>query len=132
MDQNLEKYSVLLKEKLAGIGKEDRDTIVGDPIGKDALLSELASELITYTPEELIDIANSEFAWCDAEMLRASRELGYGDDWKRALEHVKGKYVPPGRQPDLILAQAVEAIEYVKNTTWLPFQGWRATPGACR
>jgi uncharacterized protein (DUF885 family) len=115
VDQSLEKYSALLKEKLADIKKEDRDTIVGDPIGKDALLAELAAELVPYTPEELIEIANAEFAWCDAEMLRASRELGYGDDWKRALEHVKNKYVPPGKQPDLILAQAIEAAEYVEK-----------------
>ena len=40
-------------------------------------------------PEELVDLANKEFAWCEAEMKKASRELGYGDDWKKALEFVK-------------------------------------------
>ncbi len=49
------------------------DDIVGNPIGRDALMSELAFEMIPYTPEELIAIANKEFAWCEAEMKRASR-----------------------------------------------------------
>jgi len=33
------------------------DDIVGSPIGHDGLMSELAHEMIPYTPEELIDIA---------------------------------------------------------------------------
>ncbi|WP_315822441.1 hypothetical protein [Paraflavitalea speifideaquila] len=41
--------------------------------------------MIPYTPEELVEIANKEFAWCDAEMLKASREMGFGDDWKKPL-----------------------------------------------
>ena len=69
---------------------------MGDAVGRDMLVSELAYEMIPYTPEEIVEIANREFAWCDAEMLRASREMGYGDDWKKALEHVKSDYVAPG------------------------------------
>ena len=88
------------------------DDIVGNPIGREGLLSELAYEMIPYTPEELIAIANREFAWCEQEMKRASAELGYGDDWKKALEHVKNLYVEPGRQPALIrdLAREAEAF----------------------
>ncbi len=70
----------------------DTSDIIGDPIGRDALLSELQSEMIPYTPEELIAIANKEMAWCESEMKKASRELGYGDDWKirdLALEAIK-------------------------------------------
>lgn len=115
VDSSLEKYAAVLREKLAGVKKEDRDTIIGDPIGREALLSDLAYEMIPYTPEELLALANKEFAWCDAEMLKASRDLGHGDDWRRALEHVKNLYVPPGQQPALILEQAVEAIEYVEE-----------------
>jgi len=114
-DTAMEKYAALIREKLAGIKPGDRDTIVGDAVGRDALLSELAYEMIPYTPEELIEIANREFASCDAEMLRASRELGYGDDWKKALEHVKSDYVPPGEQPALILGLTLEAIDFVQS-----------------
>ncbi|MBC7848291.1 MAG: DUF885 family protein, partial [Chitinophagaceae bacterium] len=46
---------------------------------------------------------------------KASREMGFGDDWKKALEAVKQKYVEPGKQPQLIRDQAFEAIEYVEK-----------------
>src|SRR5438105_2030797 len=93
----------------------DTSDIVGDPIGRDALLSELQSEMIPYTPEELIAIANKEMAWCENEMKKASRELGYGDDWKKALEHVKQQYVEPGKQPEMIRDLALEAIKFVDD-----------------
>jgi uncharacterized protein (DUF885 family) len=93
----------------------DSSDIIGDPIGREALMVELASEMIPYTPEELIAIGQKELEWCEAEMKKASRELGYGDDWRKALEHVKNRYVEPGKQPDLIKALALEAIEYVEK-----------------
>jgi uncharacterized protein (DUF885 family) len=93
----------------------DISDIVGDPIGRDALLSELQFEMIPYTPEELIGIANRQMTWCEDEMKKASRELGYGDDWKKALEHVKNTYVEPGKQPELIRDLALEAIKFVDD-----------------
>jgi uncharacterized protein (DUF885 family) len=93
----------------------DTSDIIGDPIGHDALMSELQAEMIPYTPEELIDIANKEFAWCEVEMKKASREMGFGDDWKKALEKVKNTYVKPGEQPELIRDFANEAIKYVDD-----------------
>ena len=93
----------------------DTSDIVGDPIGREALLSELQSEMIPYTPEELIAIANKEMAWCEAEMKKASNDLGYGDDWKKALEHVKNQYVEPGKQPEMIRDLALEAIKFVDD-----------------
>ncbi len=93
----------------------DASDIIGDPIGREALLSELQSEMIPYTPEELIAIANKEMAWCEAEMKKASNDLGYGDDWKKALEHVKNQYVEPGRQPEMIRDLALEAIKFVDD-----------------
>ena len=93
----------------------DASDIVGDPIGRAALISELQFEMIPYTPEELIAFAEKEFAWCENEMKKASRELGYGDDWKKALEHVKNLYVEPGKQPEMIRDLALEAIKYVDD-----------------
>jgi len=93
----------------------DTSDIIGDPIGRDALISELQYEMIPYTPEELIEFANKEFAWCENEMKKASRELGYGDDWKQALDHVKNTYVEPGKQPEMIRDLALEAIKYVDD-----------------
>ena len=93
----------------------DTSDIIGDPIGHDALMSELQSEMIPYTPEELIAIGNKEMAWCENEMKKASRELGYGDDWKKALEHVKNTYVEPGKQPQMIKELALEAIKFMDD-----------------
>jgi uncharacterized protein (DUF885 family) len=93
----------------------DASDIIGDPIGREALLSELRSEMIPYTPEELIAIAEKEMAWCENEMKKASRDLGYGEDWHKALEHVKNLYVEPGKQPQMIRDLALEAIKFVED-----------------
>jgi len=93
----------------------DASDIVGDPIGREALISELHSEMIPYTPEELIAIAEREMAWCENEMKRASQDLGYGDNWHEALEHVKNLYVEPGKQPEMIRNLALEAIKFVDD-----------------
>jgi len=93
----------------------DSSDIVGDPIGREALLSELRSEMIPYTPEEIIAIGEKEMTWCENEMKKASRGLGYGDDWHKALEHVKNLYVEPGKQPEMIRDLALEAIKFVED-----------------
>ena len=93
----------------------DTSDIVGDPIGREALISELRSEMIPYTPEEIIAIGEKEMAWCENEMKKASRDLGYGDDWHKALEHVKNLYVDPGKQPEMIRDLALEAIKFVED-----------------
>ncbi len=114
-DKALEDIAPYIREKLCGVRPGDKDTIVGDPIGREALLNALAAEHVPYTPEELIDIAEKEFAWCDSEMLKASQALGFGNDWHKALEHVKNLYVEPGKQPEMIRNLALEAIDYVKK-----------------
>ncbi len=119
LDKSMAGYAELVREKLAGIKKDDRDTIIGDPAGREALLEELRSEMIPYTPEELIAMAEKEFAWCDREMLRASRELGYGDDWKKALEYVKTLHAAPGKQPEMIRDQVLEVLDYVTKNEML-------------
>jgi uncharacterized protein (DUF885 family) len=91
------------------------DEIVGDPIGREGLLEDLAGEMIPYTPEQLLEIGNREYAWCEAEMKKASRELGFGDDWMKALEAVKNKYVPAGGQPAMIRNLAIEAEAFLKQ-----------------
>jgi len=115
VDQALEKYAAFLREKVLGLKPGDTTEIIGDPIGREALMSELAFEMIPYTPEELIAIANKEYARCEVEMKRASRDLGYGDDWMKALEYVKTLYVEPGKQPELIRELALEAIKFMDD-----------------
>jgi hypothetical protein len=91
------------------------DDIVGNPIGREGLMSELAYEMIPYTPEQLIALANKEFVWCEAEMKKASREMGLGDDWRAALEKVKNMYVEPGKQPQMIRDLALEAEKFLDD-----------------
>ncbi len=93
----------------------DSSGISGRPIGRDGILVELKGELIPYTPEELIALARKELDWCDAEMLKASRDMGCGNDWRTALEKVKTKHLQPGEQPRLIRALSDEAIAYLKQ-----------------
>ncbi len=139
-DQALEEYGNFLWERLAGqrsrppearTGEErsagpavssrrvpaarpgEIEDIIGDPIGRDALMAELRFELIPYTPEELLTLAWKQLGWCEEELRRASRDMGLGEDWKQALERVKTMYVEPGKQPDLIRDLAREAEEFL-------------------
>jgi uncharacterized protein (DUF885 family) len=114
-DKALTGYNVFLKEKVIGIKADDKTTIIGDPVGREALLNELSDSMIPYTPEELIAIAQTEYDWCMREMLKASHEMGYGDDWHTAVEKVKQMHVAPGEQPELIRKLVVEGSDFVKQ-----------------
>lgn len=103
------------KGKVITTQKPDASGIKGVPIGRDDLIGQLKAEMIPYTPEELIALANKEFAFCDKEMLKASQEMGFGKDWKAALEKVKNSYVPVGHQPELIVKLYNDAIDFIKE-----------------
>ncbi|MFI5280739.1 MAG: DUF885 family protein, partial [Gemmatimonadales bacterium] len=113
-DSALVRYARTLRETVVGFRAGDDEPIVGDPIGPEALRAELAFEMIPYTPEELLALADREFAWCETEMRRAARDMGLGDDWHAAVERVKNAYVPPGQQPQLIRDLAREAVQFVQ------------------
>ena len=83
-DSALVKYARTLRRQVIGQKDGEDEPIIGDPIGADALRAELAFELIPYGPEDLLRIAEREFAWCEAKCrrLRAS--------WAKA---------PTGRRP---------------------------------
>lgn len=113
VDEALDAYSKQMhggpqqgtNEELSGVG----------PAGNEALAEALRSAMVAYTPAELIAIANKEFAWCDREMLRASNEMGFGNDWKKALEAVKDKYAQPGQMNYAVRDLAREAIAFVEQ-----------------
>ncbi|MGH9361379.1 MAG: DUF885 family protein, partial [Thermoanaerobaculia bacterium] len=114
-DRKLGEHADFLRQKLAGFASGEEEPIIGDPIGRPALLEALESEMIPYSPEELIDIARREAAWCEAELRRAAGEMGLGDDWRQALERVKGLHVKPGAQPKLIQELAEEAVRFLEE-----------------
>lgn len=133
LDSAFSKYIRFLKGwKTVDPARNDGSGIIGNPIGRDELIKSLAFEMIPYTPEELIEIGNKEFAWCEKEMLKASNEMGLGNDWKAALEKVKNDHVEPGKQPQLVEFLAEEAIAYVEKNNLITVpdlakESWRMT-----
>lgn len=117
LDSVLKTYVALWDQKIKTLpgGKDDGSGIVGHPIGREELIRQLQAEMIPYSPEELIEIANKEFAFCDAEMLKASQEMGFGTDWHKAMEKVKNTYVPAGDQPEAIMKLYNESVGFLKE-----------------
>ena len=97
LNTKLTALTTALGRKTGTDGSGSADDIVGDPIGREALLQELEAEWIAYTPEELVSKAEEEFEWCEKEMEKASKTLGF-DSPAEALEHVKNTFVEPGEQ----------------------------------
>jgi uncharacterized protein (DUF885 family) len=104
-----------LREQVVGAREGEDEPIIGDPIGRDGLLADLANEMIPYTPEELLAVAEREFAWLENEARRAARDLGLGDDWKAALERTKNDYPPVGEQVLVVRDLAHEAVQFVES-----------------
>ncbi len=109
----LTSYAKGLREAVVGQREGQEEPIIGDPIGAEGLADDLDAEMLAYTPRELIALAEREFTWIEAEQKKAAREMGFGDDWRAALETVKQAYVPPGEQPELIRRLASEALTFI-------------------
>ncbi len=129
-DKALEDYAWFLREKIAEYKKGEDDPVIGDPIGREALIDYLRAEMIPYTPEELIRIAEAEFVWCEIEMKRAADDLGFDGDWQKALDHVSQLHVEPGDQPQLIKQLAEESVNFLEERDLLTIpalakESWR-------
>ena len=111
----LEDYAKFLREEIAGLKGKDEDPLIGDAIGVEALAEDIASEMLPYTAEELLAIGETEFDWCQARMKDAAREMGLGEDWKAALAKVKDDLTPPGKQDSVVLDEARQSIQFVKE-----------------
>jgi hypothetical protein len=147
LDSGLVRYARTLRERVVGIpaavaarlasgtgGANDDGAndgpIIGDPIGAEGLKADLAHEMIPYAPEQLIAIAEKEYAFSLSEAKKAAREMGFGDDWKKAMDKVKDAYVAPGKQPELIRDLARQAEAYFAQRDWvtippLATEDWR-------
>ena len=104
-----------LREDVAKIKGEPEDPLIGDPIGRENLLSSLRNEFVALSPEELIALGDAELAWCQIEMKKAAAELGLADDWRAALEQAKGQVEPIGMQNQYVRDVSREAIEFVTS-----------------
>ncbi len=132
LDASMKAYAKALREHYTNSVKDDGSGIIGKPIGREALEKQLAFEMIAYSPEELIVEAEKQFAWCEKEMLKASNELGFGNDWKAALEMVKETYLPAGAWPEEVARLGEEAIDIMVKNDWLTvpplaIETWRTT-----
>jgi hypothetical protein len=113
--QALEDYAKFLREEIAGVKGKDEDPLLGKVIGADELRRQLRFEFIPYAPAELIALAEREFSWCEEQMKAAAREMGLGDEWKKALARTKLRYVKPGDQEKVAREEGREAIDFVKS-----------------
>ncbi|MCX7008109.1 MAG: DUF885 family protein, partial [Kiritimatiellaeota bacterium] len=121
-----------LKEEIAGQKGKDEDPLVGESVGAATLAEEIRSEFLPYSAAELIAIGEREFAWCEAEMKKAARKLGCGDDWKAALAQVKTNSVPPGEQDELVAQIGRDATAFVEKNKFVTVpplckETWRVT-----
>ena len=125
LDAALTTYAKLFAEKpdSAAAPKTDKPPIKGNPIGREELIRQLNTEFIPYTPEQLIQLAEKEFKYCDAELLKASAEMGFGTNWKKVQEKVKNSYVPLGKQPELIVKLQDDALNFIKANDLINYSG---------
>ncbi len=125
LDEALSRYAKTLREKVVGFkpqqagGAANDGPIIGDPINRKGLEEDLEYEMIPYAPEELIAIAEREYAFSLSEMKKASAAMGFGDNWKAAMEKVKNSYVEPGKQPELIRDLARQAEAFFDKNDWV-------------
>jgi hypothetical protein len=129
-DAALAAYGDAIKSEIVGIKPGSKPPIVGDPVLAEGLRSDLAVDWIPYSPKELIEIGEQEFAWIDQQFRIVSRRMGYGDDWKAALEHTKQLAPPPGEAPAAIYDIAKYSEDFVArqhNITLAPLarEVWR-------
>ena len=124
LDSAMVRYGRSIRQRLVGMRpgesqERNQGPIVGDAIGADGLREDLRYEMIPYTPEELIAIAEREYAFSLSEIKKAAREMGFGDDWKAAMEKVKDTYVEPGKQPEMIRDLARQAEAFFDQHDWV-------------
>ncbi len=123
-DSALMRYSRTLRERVVGMKPgesqaQNQGPIVGDPIGAEGLREDLRFEMVPYSPEELIAIAEREYVFSLSEAKKAAREMGFGADWKAAMEKVKNTYVEPGRQPEMVRDLARQAEAFFEQNDWV-------------
>lgn len=99
------------KEREEGFNGENHVT----PVGAKHLAELLAKEMIPYTADELVAIGKRELEWCIKEQQKVARQLNFGKDTRKALDHVKSLHVPVGKQPAVIRKLALESIAYLEK-----------------
>lgn len=110
-ESDIAEYAGVMRKFAVGAESGDTAPIVGAPVLAEGLQADLEVEMIPYTAKELISIGEEEFEWIEDRMLSVSREMGFGDDWKAAIEHTKNLAPPPGEIPWVLY----DIAEYSEN-----------------
>lgn len=110
-ESDIAAYAAALERHALGAEAGDTAPIVGAPVLNEGLRADLDVEMIPYTAKELISIGEEEFKWIEDQMVSVSNEMGFGDDWKAALEHTKNLAPPPGEIPWVLY----DIAEYSEN-----------------
>lgn len=74
-DEALAGIKAAIEARLAQTSGSGSVRAAVEPIGRDGLLNELEAEMIPYTPEELLQLAQEQYDWCEKEMKKASNSL---------------------------------------------------------
>ena len=98
-DLALTNYVKAIEEYLVGIKPGKKSPIIGSPVMAEGLSAGLALHMIPYSPKELIKIGEKERAWIIKEFKKVAKDMGFGNDWKAALEYAKNQAPPPGEGP---------------------------------
>jgi hypothetical protein len=104
-------YAAALEKHAVGAEAGNTAPIVGAPVLAEGLQADLDVEMIPYTAKDLISIGEQEFKWIEDQLVSVSNEMGFGDDWKAALEHTKNLAPPPGEIPWVLY----DIAEYSEN-----------------
>jgi len=113
--EGLDIYRDAINTHLVGIVEGERAPIIGDPVLAEGLQADLDVEMIPYTAEELIRIGETEFEWIEEQFRQVANDMGYGDDWKAALEYTKELAPPPGEKPWRIFRIGDYSENYIEN-----------------
>ena len=113
LTDTLDSYIKALETDIVGGKEGEIPPVANKPLGRDFIVNALRNEAIAYSPEELIEIAEKELAWCEAQMESVAEEQGYPANRAAAIEHIKKMHVQPGEQPYQGKALADEAIAFL-------------------
>ncbi len=114
LKKELEATAAFFRKDLADLKGEPGDPLIGDPVGRQALSAQISSEMIAHSADELLAIADKEFAWCETEMAKAATAMACKDR-KEALEKIKSRHAAPGGQAAAVQVEAEKTIRFLKE-----------------
>ena len=115
-DAELEKYAEAIRQKLVKRAK-DGDEVLGDPIGRECV-GRPAHEFIPYTPDELIAIAEKEFAWCEAEYKKRRTNWDSATTGARHSRTSRASTPRPADSPRSSASSPTKPSTTSTSTTW--------------